>query len=114
MTVVCISFSPFKHTGARFDLAVKYVVNQGSSIIQTLYSLSHQCSMPNFKIIGLKSGEENLKVFTIYGHGGHLGHVTKTNLVNLCPLFPMKIHIYEAINNFVEFFYQTSNAKQVP
>ena len=24
------------------------------------------------------SGEEILKVFTIYGHGGHIGHVTVT------------------------------------
>ena len=24
------------------------------------------------------SGEEVLKVFTIYGHGGHIGHVTWT------------------------------------
>ena len=24
----------------------------------------------------LGSGEEDFKVFTIYGHGGHLGHVT--------------------------------------
>ena len=25
------------------------------------------------------SGEDFLKVFTIYGHGGHLGHVTWTD-----------------------------------
>ena len=28
------------------------------------------------------SGEDSLKVFTIYGHGGHLGHVTWTIYIN--------------------------------
>ena len=30
--------------------------------------------LPGNRSIG--SGEDFLKVFTIYGHGGHLGHVT--------------------------------------
>ena len=28
------------------------------------------------------SGEEDFKVFTIYGHGGHFGHVTWTIYIN--------------------------------
>ena len=33
------------------------------------------------------SGEDFLKVFTIYGHGGHLGHVTLDHLYKLS--FPL-------------------------
>ena len=29
------------------------------------------------------SGEDFLRVFTIYGHGGHLGHVTSIMLTNV-------------------------------
>ena len=39
------------------------------------------------------SGEEDFKVFTVYGHGGHLGHVTLTIYINFRPPFPMRLHI---------------------
>ena len=39
------------------------------------------------------SGEEFLKVFTIYGHGGHLGHVTWTIYTNFRSPFPRRLHI---------------------
>ena len=34
------------------------------------------------------SGEDFLRVFTIYGHGGHLGHVTRIMLINFYFLVP--------------------------
>ena len=39
------------------------------------------------------SGEEDLMIFTIYGHGGHLGHVTLTIYVNFCSPFQRRLHI---------------------
>ena len=39
------------------------------------------------------SGEDFLKVFTIYGHGGHLGHVTRTIYTNFGSPFPRRLHI---------------------
>ena len=39
------------------------------------------------------SGEDFLKVFTIYGHGGNLGHVTWTIYINFGYPFPRKLHI---------------------
>ena len=39
------------------------------------------------------SGEEDFKVFTIYGHGGHLGHVTWTIYTNVRSPFPRRLHI---------------------
>ena len=39
------------------------------------------------------SGEDFLKVFTIYGHGGHLGHVTWTIYINFGSPFPRRLHI---------------------
>ena len=38
------------------------------------------------------SGEEDLKGFTIYGHGGHLGHVTSIMLINFHFLVPESFH----------------------
>ena len=38
------------------------------------------------------SGEEDLRVFTIYGHGGHLGHVTRIMLTNFHFLVPESFH----------------------
>ena len=38
-------------------------------------------------------GEESLKVFTIYEHGGHLGHVTCTIYINFLSYFPRRLHI---------------------
>ena len=35
-----------------------------------------------------RSGEDFLRVFTIYGHGSHLGHVTKIRLTNFHFLVP--------------------------
>ena len=34
------------------------------------------------------SGEDFLKVFAIYSHGGHLGHVTWTIYINFLPPLP--------------------------
>ena len=36
------------------------------------------------------SGEDFLKVFTLYGHGGHLGHETKMIFTELMFPFPKK------------------------
>ena len=38
------------------------------------------------------SGEDFLRVFTIYGHGGHLGHVTRIMLTNFHFLVPESFH----------------------
>ena len=38
-------------------------------------------------------GEDFLRFFTIYGHGGHLGHVTWTIYINFRSLFPRRLHI---------------------
>ena len=35
------------------------------------------------------SGEEDLLVFTIYGHGSHVGHVTQL----ICKNFPSSFHM---------------------
>ena len=43
------------------------------------------------------SGEEFLKVFTIYGHGGHLGHVTWTIYIIFRSPFPRRLHINLAL-----------------
>ena len=39
------------------------------------------------------SGEDFLKVFTIYWHGDHLGHVTWTIYINFCSSFPRTLNI---------------------
>ena len=38
------------------------------------------------------SGEDFLRVFIIYGHGGHLGHVTRIMLINFHFLVPESFH----------------------
>ena len=38
------------------------------------------------------SGEDFLRVFTIYGHGGHLGHVTWIMLINFHSLVFESFH----------------------
>ena len=38
------------------------------------------------------SGEEDLRVFTIYGRGSHLGHVTRIMLINFYFLVPESFH----------------------
>ena len=38
------------------------------------------------------SGEDFLRVFTIYGHGGHLGQVTSIMLINFNFLVPESFH----------------------
>ena len=38
------------------------------------------------------SGEDFLRVFTIYGRGGHLGHVTRVMLPNIHFLVPESFH----------------------
>ena len=39
------------------------------------------------------SGEDFLRVFTIYGRGGHLGHVIWTIYINFRSPFPRRLHI---------------------
>ena len=39
------------------------------------------------------SGEDFLRVFTIYGCGGHLCHVTQMPRKNFCCLYPRRLHI---------------------
>ena len=39
------------------------------------------------------SGENFLRVFTIYGHGGCLGHVTRMPSKNFRSPYPMRLHI---------------------
>ena len=44
------------------------------------------------------SGEDVLRVFTKYGHGGHLGHMTMMQSTNFrCP-YPLRIHIKFGFN----------------
>ena len=39
------------------------------------------------------SGDEFLKIFTIYGLGGHLSHVTQMPRTNFCSPYPRRLHI---------------------
>ena len=39
------------------------------------------------------SGEDFLRVFTIYGRGGHLGHVTQMPRTNFRSPYPRRLHI---------------------
>ena len=39
------------------------------------------------------SGEDFLRVFTIYGRGGHLGHVTQMPRTKLHSPYPRRLHI---------------------
>ena len=39
------------------------------------------------------TGKGDLKVFTIYGHGGHLGHVTCTIYINFLSHYPRRLHM---------------------
>ena len=39
------------------------------------------------------SGEDFLRVFTIYGRGGHFGHVTQMPRTNLRSPYPRRLHI---------------------
>ena len=39
------------------------------------------------------SGEDFLKGFAIYSHGGHLGHVTWTIYIHFCSPFLRMLHI---------------------
>ena len=39
------------------------------------------------------SGEDFLKVFAIYSHGGHLGHVTWTIYIDFFSLFIRMLHM---------------------
>ena len=39
------------------------------------------------------SGEDFLRFFTIYGHGGHLGHVNRMTSTNFRSPYPMRLHI---------------------
>ena len=40
-----------------------------------------------------RSGEDFLKVFAIYSHGGHLGHVTWTIYINFCSPVLRMLHM---------------------
>ena len=57
---------------------------------------SPQCYIPSFMKIG--PPVLDLKVFTIYGHGGHLGHVTRIMLTNFLSLYP-KAFIQNLVQN---------------
>ena len=49
------------------------------------------------------SGEDFLRVLTIYGHCGHLGHVTWTIYTNFGSLFQRRLHItfgYDSSSSF--------------
>ena len=39
------------------------------------------------------SGEDFLRVFTIYGRGGHLGHMTQMPRTNFRSPYPRRLHI---------------------
>ena len=39
------------------------------------------------------SGEDFLRVFSIYGRGGHLGHVTQMPRIKFRSPFPWRLHI---------------------
>ena len=60
-----------------FDLAVKKSRSTEGHHLNNLSSTQVPNAtylVPRPSVIG--SGEDFLKVFTTYGHGGHLGHVT--------------------------------------
>ena len=38
------------------------------------------------------SGEDFLRVFTIYGRGSHLGHVTQMPQTKYCSPYPRRLH----------------------
>ena len=44
------------------------------------------------------SGEDFLKFYTIYGHGGHLGHMTWTIDINIRSPFPKRLHVKLSID----------------
>ena len=51
------------------------------------------------------SGEENFKVFTIYGHGSHVGHVTQPICTNFHSHSPLNFHMsfgFKSPNCFCE------------
>ena len=49
------------------------------------------------------SGEDFLRVFTIYGHGGHLGHVTQMLRTKFCSPYPRRLHKnFALISGFCE------------
>ena len=56
-----------------------------------LLSLMLHAKFQNYRPFG--SGEENLKVFAIYSHGGHLGHVTMTIYINFHSPFLRMLHM---------------------
>ena len=39
------------------------------------------------------SGEDFLKIFNIYGHGGHLCHVIWTIYIKFCSAFPRRLNM---------------------
>ena len=52
-----------------------------------------------------RSGEDFLRVFTIYGRGGHLGHVTSIMLINFHFIVPESFHAKfgsEWLSSFLE------------
>ena len=51
------------------------------------------------------SGEDFLRVFTIYGRGGQLGHVTQMPRTNFRSPYPRRLHIkfgYDRASGFGE------------
>ena len=51
----------------------------------------------------LGSGEEEFKVFIIYGHGGHLGQQTATILAIFCSPNQRRLHMKFEQNRFSGF-----------
>ena len=50
-------------------------------------------------------GEDNFKVFTIYGHGGHLGHVTWIINIHIASNFLRMLHLkfgFDLLSGFRE------------
>ena len=58
-----------------------------------LFSLMLHAKFQNHRPSG--SGEDFLKIFAIYSHGGHLGHKTMTIYINFLSPFLRMMHNYE-------------------
>ena len=56
-----------------------------------LHSLMLHAKFQNHRPSG--SGEDFLKIFAIYSHGGHLGNVTLTIYTNFCSPYLRMLHM---------------------
>ena len=58
-----------------------------------IYIVVLESSILHAKFRFTGSGEDILRAFTIYGHGGHLGHVTWITYIHIGSHFLQMLHI---------------------